>query len=196
MDEQKVQTRHVLLGEYKKKHNAIETAKISRVYGQGVITDHLVQNWLSKFCSGDTSLKDKARGERSLDLDEDSQRELVGCNSHTSTLKLSLDPNTPKSTIHMHLKKIRNVIKLGVWVSQTPSQKNNEDHISIAITSFHGRQMIRFSRMSLQMIKNGFFIMMLSVKESGLTWMKLCREKSHAEGIVRSLVFKSFFLRF
>ena len=38
------------------------TAKnIWSIYDQGVITDCQVWNWFSKFCSGDTSLRDKPR---------------------------------------------------------------------------------------------------------------------------------------
>ena len=50
----------VMLWEFKNNKNFTETAhKIPSVYGQDVITDCWVQNWFSKFCSDDTSLRDE-----------------------------------------------------------------------------------------------------------------------------------------
>ena len=59
-----------MLCEFKKNKNAPETVKIfCSVYGQEVITNSQVQNWLSKFCSHDTSVSDEIRSERSSDID-------------------------------------------------------------------------------------------------------------------------------
>ena len=81
MEELKVHTRHVILWAFKNKKNTTETvSQISRVYGQGVITDCRVQNWFSKFCSGETSFRDEPRPGRSSDLDQDALNELVEWN--------------------------------------------------------------------------------------------------------------------
>ena len=51
-----------MLWKFKNNKNTTEIAKkICNVYGQGVINDHQVQNWLSKFCSDDMSLRDELR---------------------------------------------------------------------------------------------------------------------------------------
>ena len=51
--------------------------KISSVYGHGVIIDHQVWNWFSKFYSSDNLLRDEARPGHSSDLDQDALRELA-----------------------------------------------------------------------------------------------------------------------
>ena len=64
--------------EFKNNKNAIETAKkICTVYDQDMMTDYQVQNWFSKFCSGNTSLRDKPRPRYTLDPNQDALRELV-----------------------------------------------------------------------------------------------------------------------
>ena len=56
----------------KNNKNASETAKeISSVYGQGIITGRLVQNWFSKFCSVNMSLRNESRPGHSLALNQD-----------------------------------------------------------------------------------------------------------------------------
>ena len=87
----------VMLWEFKNNKNATwTTRKICSVYLQGVITDHQVWNWFSKFYSGDKSLRDEPRQECSTDLDQDASRELVECNMHKNTQELALDLNTSK----------------------------------------------------------------------------------------------------
>ena len=66
-----------MLWEFKNNKNAEETAqKIFIVYDQVVITDPQVWNWFSKFCSDDTSLRDKPRWRCLSDLDQDALRDL------------------------------------------------------------------------------------------------------------------------
>ena len=63
-------------------------------------------------------------------------RELVECNLCKSTWESPLDLSASQSTICHHLKKKnRKVSKLGTWVLHTLSEKNKENHLSIA-TSF------------------------------------------------------------
>ena len=61
---------------------AVTVKKNCRIYDQNIITYCQVRNW---FHSGDTSLKDELRAERSSDLDQDALRELVECSSSQST---------------------------------------------------------------------------------------------------------------
>ena len=56
MDEIKKRIWPVMLCELKNNKNTLETKKIFSVYCQGIITVSQVQNWFSKFHSGDTSL--------------------------------------------------------------------------------------------------------------------------------------------
>ena len=140
MDKLKLHIWYLMLWEFKNNKTTPKTAKkISSVYNQGVIVNHQVQNWLSKFCSGNTSLREKPRTGHSSDLDQESLRELVKYNPCKSTWELALDLNTCQSTICNHLKNMRKVSKLGIWVPHTLSKKNKEDCISI-VTSLFSRQ--------------------------------------------------------
>ena len=60
-------------------------------------------------------------------------------NSHKSTWKLALNLNTSQSTICYHLKKIRKVSWLSIWLPYTLSEKNKEDCITV-VTSLLSRQ--------------------------------------------------------
>ena len=81
--------------------------KICCVCGQVVITEREVWNWFSKFCSGNTSLRDERWSGCSSDLDQDALRELVECNLFKSIWDLALDLKTSKSIICCHLKKYK-----------------------------------------------------------------------------------------
>ena len=94
MEELKLHIWHVMVWEFKNNKNAIEIVKkILSVYGQGVITDHQVWKWFSKFCSSDMSLRDEPRIECSSDLNQNALRESVKWNLDKSTQKLALDLN-------------------------------------------------------------------------------------------------------
>ena len=96
-------------------------------------------------------------------------RDFVERNPHKSTLKVTLDFNTSQSTIYSHLKIIVKLSKLGASRPDTLSEKNKEDPISITQVFFQSREMTRFSRISLQVTKNGSFIAMFNAKGSRLT---------------------------
>ena len=83
-----------------------ETAKkIFTVCSQGIISDSQIQNWFSKFRSGEMSLRDEPRLRRSSDIDQGTLRELVECNLHKSTWELALDLKKSQSLICHPLKK-------------------------------------------------------------------------------------------
>ena len=104
MEELKVRIRHVMLREIKNNKNPTETVKIiCSVYGQGVNTDYQVRNWFSKFSSGDASLRDEPRPERSSDGDHDVLRELMEWNPRKSSRELTLDLNTSQFIICCYL---------------------------------------------------------------------------------------------
>ena len=102
------------------------------MYGEGSIFDRLVQNWFVKFRSGDTSLKDEPRSERSSDFDAETLKSLVECNARQSTRELADRLNTSQSTICRHLEKMGNVSKLGVWLPHALREKNMADCLLIA----------------------------------------------------------------
>ena len=78
----------------KKNKDVTETVKkMSSVNDEGVITDHQVGNWFSKFCSGDTLLRDDLRLERSSDVEQDALTDIVEYNQRKSTRELALNLN-------------------------------------------------------------------------------------------------------
>ena len=120
MEELKVHNWHVTFLEFKNNENATETAKkICSVYCQDVISKCQVQNWLSKFYSGDMMLRDEFRAGLLSDHNQDALRELLECNMSKSTWELALDLNISQSTICHYLKKIGKVSNLGVWLPHT-----------------------------------------------------------------------------
>ena len=121
MEELKVHI--VTLWEFRNNKNAKEIAK--KICS--VITDHQIQNWFSKFHSGDMSLRDEPR----TDLNEDALKKWMECNPHKSTQELPLDLNTSQSIICHYLKKIEKVSKLGILIPHTLREKNKEKSIFI-----------------------------------------------------------------
>ena len=177
----KVHIWHVILWEFKNNKNAIETAKkICSVCARKVITDCQVQNWFSKFHSGDTSLRHDPRPGRSSHLDPDALRKVTECNPHKSTQEFALDLNTSQSTLCLYMKNYRKVSKLAVWVPQAQSKTNKEDCIYIGMTSF--------SKISLQVMKNGYFIAMINAKGNGLQgWISTVYSNFEFLGLVVSV---------
>ena len=95
MKELKVHIWQVLLWEFKSKKNRSETVKkFSSVYDHDIIADYQVENWFSKFRSGETSFRDEFRPGHLSDLDLDVLREFMECNPRKRTRELSLDLNT------------------------------------------------------------------------------------------------------
>ena len=71
MEELKVHIWPVILREFNNDKNAADTAKdISSVYSQGVITDHKVQKWFSKYCPGNMLPRDEPRPGCSSNLNQ------------------------------------------------------------------------------------------------------------------------------
>ena len=121
------------------------------------------------FFSDDMLLIDKPRLGWLSNLDQDALRKLVDCNLLKRIQELGLDLNTSQSTICCHLKKIRKVSNLGVWLPHTLSEKNKYDCILI-VTSLLSRQR-NFLRISKQVIKNWSFMTMFKTRGCGLTRM-------------------------
>ena len=104
--------------------------KFQVVIGQDILPDRQLRNRLAKFRSDD-SLADKSRPRSSWNLDEDPLSELVAFNRGKIAQELALDLNTYQFTICHHLKRIRKVSKLGVWLPHILSEKDKEDCILI-----------------------------------------------------------------
>ena len=72
------------------------------------------QNWFSRFCSNNTSLRDKLRPGYLSKFNQDALRELVRCNPCKSTRELALNLST--STLFCLLEKIGKMSKLSIWL--------------------------------------------------------------------------------
>ena len=132
MEELKVNIWRVMMWECKNNKNTTETAKkIWSVYDKGVIIDHQVENWFSKFHSGNTSLRNEPRPGHSSDLNQNALRKLVECIPHKSMQEIALDHYTSPSTVCHHSKKTGKVSQLGVRILHTLSEKNKKDYIFI-----------------------------------------------------------------
>ena len=77
---------HVMFWEFKNNKNAKE---IPSVYGQGVISDHQVRNWFSKYCFSNTPLRDKPSLGWSSDLNLDALKRIGRMQSTKSTQELA-----------------------------------------------------------------------------------------------------------
>ena len=115
MGELRVNIRHVMLKEFKIKNATKTSKKFPGVYGQRVLIDCQVRNWVSKFRCSDASVKDEHRPGRSLDLDQDVVRELVECNTPKCPRELALDLNTLLCNLPS-LENIGIMSQLSIWL--------------------------------------------------------------------------------
>ena len=152
--------------------NAREIAKkMSCVYGQGVIIDCQAWNCFSYFRSVDTSLRDDTWLGRSSVLNWDTLRELVECNPRKSTWELAVDLSTPQFTIYNNLQKIGKANRRDVRFPYTVSEKITKLKCSVRQVFFQEKEINRFSRISLQVMENGFLKTMFYAKGSELMGM-------------------------
>ena len=124
IEEMKVHIQQIMLYEFNK-NTTKTTKKNSSVNCQGVITD--CQNFVLAIYHWE------------MNLNQNIWKELVECNPSKSTSEFALDLNALQTTICNHLKKTGKVYKMDIWIPHILSEKNKENHISIA-TSLLSRQ--------------------------------------------------------
>jgi len=90
--------------------------KLRRVYGRNVVKKRQCQNWFARFRDGDFSIKDAHRSGRPSKIDDNEMKALVQTNKHSILRKLATALKVSIGSVHGHLKSLRFVKKLDVWV--------------------------------------------------------------------------------
>lgn len=118
--------RSILLYEFKLGSNATETARnINIAFGDGTVNIRTVQRWFTKFRSGDTDLRNEARGKPGTVVEDDHLRALVEADPSRTLKSIAEELNVSCKTIGNKMKTIGKVKKLQKWVPHllTENQK-------------------------------------------------------------------------
>lgn len=109
--------RHILLFYFRKGKNAAQAAKKLRdVYGEEALKERQCRNWFDKFRSGDFSLKDEQRSGRPDELDDDQIKAIIESDRHVTVREIAKKLNVSHTAIEKHLKRMKLVKKLDIWV--------------------------------------------------------------------------------
>jgi len=116
MEVTKEHIRHILIYEFNKGNNAMESARnIKAVYRDWIISLNQCQRWFQKFRVGNYNLEDEPRPRRSVELDV--LQTLMKQNPIVTVEELAEKLGFGHSIIHRHLRAIGKVSKLGQWDS-------------------------------------------------------------------------------
>ena len=90
--------------------------RLRDVYGDKALKETQWQSWFDKFRSGDFSLKDKPRSGRPSEVDDADIKALIESDRHVTEREIGEKLNIPHSTIHDHIRRLRLVKKLDIWI--------------------------------------------------------------------------------
>ena len=114
---EKMQIRTVLVYEFRKGTTAAETFRsICQVFGEGVISKRLCEQWFQKFSSGDYSLNDQPRSGRPSVVDTDRLKATVEANRRATCADLAEEFAVSVSTIDHALHELGFKYRLNKWV--------------------------------------------------------------------------------
>ncbi|XP_049818722.1 histone-lysine N-methyltransferase SETMAR-like [Aethina tumida] len=94
------------------------------MYGEGVLTVRLFQNWFSKFRSSNFDVEDAPRSGRPVEANKGTTKTLVDANRRITAHEIGLRLNLSNSTVYDHLKGLGLSSKLDVWVPHVLTEKN------------------------------------------------------------------------
>ena len=96
----------------------------SYVYGDEALKERQCQNWFDKFHSGDFSLKDEKRSDRSVEVDDDLIKAIIDSDRHSTTREIAEKLHVSHICIENHLKQLGYVQKLDTWVPHELKEKH------------------------------------------------------------------------
>ena len=109
--------RHILLFYFRKRKKAAQAAKKLRdVYGEEALKDRQCRNWFDEFCSRDTLLKDEQRSDRPNEVNDDQIKAIIESDRHVTVREIEEMLKIPKSTIDLHIRRLRLVKKPDIWI--------------------------------------------------------------------------------
>ena len=85
------------------------------MYGERAVTDHMCQNWFSKFHAGDFSLDNAPRPDRSVEVDSDQIETLIENNQCYTMWEIADILKISKSSIENQLHQLGYVNHFGVY---------------------------------------------------------------------------------
>ena len=101
--------RHILFFYFRKGKKETEAHKeICEVYGVNCLTGRTSQNLFNKFRSGDFSLKDDQRSDRTSEVDDDIMKAIIESNRHIIVREIAKQLNISHTTTENH------IIRLGL----------------------------------------------------------------------------------
>ena len=125
--------RLIYLYEFKLGHKATEACtNINSAFGKGTVNVRTVQRWFDKFCSGNTSLKEKDGRGQPTSVDNNLLRALVEANPKTTVRELSIELGVSHVTVVSHLKEIGKRKKLDKWVPHHLTDNHQNRRLEVA----------------------------------------------------------------
>ena len=119
-----------MLYEFQKGNSGSAAARnICDVLGEGSATQRTCAFWFNRFRSGDTSLQDRPKSGRPVELNMEELRRLVESDPRQTTRELAARLSCVHSTVERHLHEMGKVHKLGCWIPHELSQDNIDRRI-------------------------------------------------------------------
>lgn len=130
MSEKKVHIRHCLLFLFELKHSAAEAHRqICAALGSDVVHLKTVEAWFKTFRSGDTSLEDKPRSGRPIEVDTIALRQLVESDSSLTTRCMATVLGCSHTSVANQLHSMGKILKFGRWVPHALSDYDRQRRI-------------------------------------------------------------------
>jgi histone-lysine N-methyltransferase SETMAR len=107
------------------------TRNICAVYGEEAVDSSTCRRWFTKFRSEDTSLTDKPRSGRPVELDDEALQALLDADPRQTTRELAEQLNCSNATVDRHLHALGKVHKYGSSIPRQFSTNNLAQRASI-----------------------------------------------------------------